>query len=336
MMTDTLYLSGRDLAGLAEPEEFVEVTREGFSYRGEGAPAMAPARIRGEETTTTTYTVEFDEWGIKGGYMYSVGDDVWYTTPLFDSETGEILAILDGAVWNPYKTAAVGAVATDYLSRDDAESVGVVGSGGIAKATIELINVVRDISSIEVFSPTPSSREEFADEVEDYLNVDTKAVSSSDAAVSDSDIIIVATSASGPVINGDAVAEGTHINAMGAAHPKREIDVATFEKVSKYVPDIRERVFGNSVQTRFRGARGFLEAYDQGVVSEATLHAELGQIAAGSITGRTSADEVTLADSVGTAIETVAVAFMLYEKAKERDLGKSIEFIPRHESSALR
>jgi alanine dehydrogenase len=335
-MTDVLYLSGRDLAGLAEPGEFVEAVREGFNYRGAGAPAMAPARIRGEETTTTTYTVEFPEWGIKGGYMYSVGDDVWYTTPLFDVETGELLAILDGAVWNPYKTAAVGAVATDELAHEDANSVGVIGSGGIAKATVELVDVVRDIDSVEVFSPTPSSRESFAEEVASELGVDTTAVSSSDEAVDGTDIIVVGTSASEPVIDGSAVSEHAHINAMGAAHPKRELDVGTFQKVTKYVPDIRERVLGTSTQTRFRSARGFLEAYDQGVVSDATLHGELGDIVAGSIPGRTPEDDVTVADSVGTAIETVAAAVMLYRKALERDLGTSIEFIPRHESESLR
>jgi len=335
-MSDALYLSGRELAGLAEPSEYVDVVRDGFRFRGDGAPAMAPARIQGEQTTTTTYTVEFPEWGIKGGYMYSVGDDTWYTTPLFDSETGEILSILDGAVWNPYKTAAVGAVATDELARQDAGTVGVIGSGGIAKATVELIDVVRDLSAIEVYSPTQSSRESFAEDVESELGVKTTAVGSSDQAVTDADIVVVGTNASEPVIDGDAVSEGTHINAMGAAHPKREIDVATFEKVNKYVPDIRERVFGNSLQTHFRSARGFLEAYDQGAVSEATLHGELGTLVAGSVPGRTSAEEVTLADSVGTAIETVSVAYMLYQKATERDIGTEIEFIPRHESAALR
>jgi len=334
-MTEALYLSGRDLAGLAEPEEFVEAVRDGFKYRGEGAPAMAPARIKGENTTTTTYTVEFAEWGIKGGYMYSVGEDVWYTTPLFDTDTGEIVAILDGAVWNPYKTAGVGAIATDYLAKEDADSIGVIGSGGIAKATVELIDVVRDIDSIEVFSPTKSSRESFAENIQSSLGVSAKAVSSNNQAVSDSDIVVVGTSASDPVINGEAVAPDAHINAMGAAHPKREIDVKTFEKVSKYVPDIRERVFGNGVQTHFRSARGFLEAFDQGVVSEATLHGELGQVVAGSISGRTEEDSVTLADSVGTAIETVSVAYMLYKKAKKQNLGKTIEFIPRHESGKL-
>jgi alanine dehydrogenase len=335
-MTDVLYLSGRDLAGLAKPREFVEAVREGFEYRGEGAPAMAPARIRGTETTTTAYTVEFPDWGIKGGYMYSVGDDVWYVTPLFDVETGELLAILDGAVWNPYKTAAVGAVATDELAREDATSVGVVGSGGIARATVELVAVVRDLDTIEVFSPTPSNRETFATEVEADLGVSTEAVESSDEAVRDADIVVVGTSASEPVIDGDAVRADAHINAMGAAHPKRELDVRTFEKTTKYVPDIRERVFGTSVQTRFRSARGFLEAYDQGAVSEATLHGELGDVVAGSIPGRTPDDGVTVADSVGTAIETVAAAVMLYGKALEHDLGTTIEFIPRHESGSLR
>ncbi len=334
-MTDFLYLSGKDLAGLADSKEYVDVVRDGFQYRGEGSPAMAPSRLSGDNTTVTTYTTIFPEWGVMGGYMYAVGDDVWYTTPLFDPETGELLAILDGAVWNPYKTGAVAAVGTDELAREDAQTVGVVGSAQIARSSVELIDHVRDLEYLKVHSPTKESRESFATDVEEQLGFDAEAVGSSEQAVSNVDILVVATDAPEPVIDGENVSDGTHINAMGAAHPKREIDVATFEKVSKYVPDIRERVFGNSVQTRFRAAAGFLAAFDQQAVSENTLHGELGQVVAGNIPGRTSEGEITLVDSVGTAIETVSTAYMLYEKAKEQNLGTELEIVPRHESDGL-
>lgn len=335
MCSEVLYLPGTELADLAEPEEYVDAVRDGYRYRGEGDPATAPARIGGDESVITSYTAVFPEWNVMGGYMYSVGDDVWYTTPLFEYESGELLAILDGAVWNPFKTGAVAAVGTDVLATEDASTVGIVGSAQIARASLLTIDTVRDISDIKVFSPTEDSRTEFAAEISDELAADARAVPSSDEAIADVDIVIVATDSPSPVIDGEHISPGTHINAMGAAHPKREIDVDTYAKVDKYVPDIKSRVFGHSVQERRRSAKGFLEAFDQNAVSENTIHGELGQVVGGTLPGRTTDDEITLVDSVGTAIETVSAAYMLYQKAADCGRGKQIQNVPRHESDEL-
>ncbi len=330
-----LYLSGRDLKDLVTPSEVVDAVRDGFAFRGEGAPATAPSRIGTDDSVITSYTAAFPEWNVMGGYMYAVGDDVWYTTPLFDVDTGELKAILDGAVWNPAKTGAVAGVGTECLAAEDANSVGVVGSAQIARASLEAATTVREIETVEVFSPTEASRTEFADSVREDFGVDAEPVPSSAEAVSDKDIVIVATDSPSPVIDGEHISPGTHINAMGAAHPKREIDIETFRKVDKYVPDVKSRVFGHSVQERRRSAKGFLEALDANAVSENTLHGELGQVVAGRIPGRTDNEEITLLDSVGTAIETVSAAHLLYEKAIEEGVGTPIENIPRHESDAL-
>lgn len=335
MSNEALYLPGDELADLAEPSEYVDAVKQGFAYRGDGAPATAPARIGGDDSVITSYTAVFPEWNVMGGYMYAVGADVWYTTPLFRADTGELLAILDGAAWNPLKTGAVAAVGTDCLARENASSVGVVGSAQIAKSSLSTITAVRDIETVDVYSPTPESREVFAQDVAESLSVEASPVESSAEAVSDVDIVIVATDAGSPVIDGENISAGTHINAMGAAHPKREIDVETYRKVDKYVPDIRSRVFGHSVQERQRSARGFLEAFDQNAVSENTIHGELGQLAAGNLPGRTSEDEITLVDSVGTAIETVSSAYMLYQKAREAGLGTTVTNIPRHKADEL-
>lgn len=335
MEESQLYLSGRDLKDLATPAEFVEAVHEGYALRGDGDPATAPARIGTDDSVITSYTVSFPEWNVMGGYMYSVGDDVWYTTPLFAADTGELKTILDGAVWNPAKTGAVAGVGTEHLAVDDATSVGVVGSAQIARSSLEAIATVRDIAQVEVYSPTESNRAEFAQAVQSELDIDAESVESSAQAVTDVDIVIVATDSHSPVIEGEHISPGTHINAMGAAHPKREIDIDTFRKVDKYVPDIESRVFGHSVQERKRSARGFLEAFDANAVNENTLHGELGQLAAGRLPGRTDDEEITLVDSVGTAIETVSAAHMLYERAVEQGLGTVIKNIPRHESDKL-
>ncbi len=335
MDNKALYLSGEELAGLATAEEFVSAVEKGFRYRGEGDRATAPSRLSGENSTVTSYKAIFPEWNVMGGYMYAVGEDTWYTTPLFEADTARLIGILDGAVWNPYKTGAVGAVGTDYLARADASTVGVIGSGSVAKGTLETVATVRDIEHVDVFSPTPESRETFATELSEELDTTVQPVESSAEAISDVDIVITATSASEPVIDGEHLSPGTHVNAMGAAHPKRELDVTTFERATKYVPDIRGRVFGHSVQERYRTARGFLAAFDEGKASEAMIQGELGQIVGGEAPGRTDPDEITIVDSVGTAIETVSSAYMLYQKAAEQGLGTEIANIPRHEAADL-
>src|SRR6056297_3385961 len=166
-----LHLSGRDLKDLATPAEFVDAVHDGYAYRGDGDPATSPARVGTDDSVITSYTASFPEWNVMGGYMYAVGDDVWYTTPLFAVDTGELKAILDGAVWNPEKTGAVAAVGTEYLAVEDASSVGVVGSAQIAWSSLEAITVVRDIESVEVYSPTESSRVDFAENVRADLDI---------------------------------------------------------------------------------------------------------------------------------------------------------------------
>jgi len=328
-MTDAVYLSGADLEGLATIGEFVDVVREGFRYRGDGAPSAAPSRLAGRAASLTTYTAIFPEWGVMGGYMYAVGNDVWYTTPLFDSETGELLAVLDGAQWNPQKTGSVAAVGTEALAREDASSIGIVGSSNIAWDSLSAIDVVRDVETASVFSPTPANRREFADAARSGFGIEVEPVASSTEAVAGADVVVTATNASEPVIDGDDLDPGTHVTAMGAAHPQREIDVRTFERLDRYVPDIRDRAFGNSIQQRARASRAFLAAFDANVVSETSIHGGLGQVVAGTVPGRTDDEEITLVDSIGTGIETVAAAKMLYEKAVDAGLGTAIRNEPK-------
>ncbi|MFC6725354.1 ornithine cyclodeaminase family protein, partial [Halobium palmae] len=142
--------------------------------------------------------------------------------------------------------------------------------------------------------------------------------------VRDADVVVTATTASEPVFDGDDLADGTHVTAMGQYNPnKRELDATTIER-AKYVPDLRERATMD--------AGSFLHALEQGVVDEDHVHAELGEVVAGVAPGRESDDEVTVFDSGGTGVETVAAAHLLYERAREGGLGTTIEFSPASEA----
>jgi len=328
-MTDTLFCSSEDLAELATPAEYVASVADGYRQRGEGAPAEPRTALFGEEPPgmLTGYSAILPETGVMGGYTYSAGfgeGDAWFVTPLFDADSGAPLALLDGASLNPFKTGAAGAVGVDALARPDAETVGLIGSGPQARGQLRATATVRELSAVDVYSPTRANREAFAAELTETLGIPVTAVDTSSEAVADSDIVITATTANEPVFDGERLAPGTHVTAMGQYHPtKRELDVATIER-SVYVPDLRERVM--------QDAGAFIHAVETGAVEESHIHAELGDVVAGTAPGREDDDAITVFDSGGTGIETVAAGAMLAERARERGLGTTIEFAPASEA----
>ncbi|WP_135829277.1 ornithine cyclodeaminase family protein [Halorussus halobius] len=328
-MADALFLTSEEVSGLASPEEYVEAVREGYRQRGEGAPARPREKLTSADPPgmLTDYSAILPDTGAMGGYMYAAGfgeSDAWFVAPVFDAESGEPLALLDGASMNPFKTGATGAVGIDALAREDARTLAVVGSGSQARGQLRAAATVRDFESVWVYSPTKGNRESFAGEMNDRLDASVAAVASSAAAVEEADVVITATTASEPVFDGDLLAPGTHVTAMGQYHPeKRELDATTIER-ARYVPDLRERVT--------RDAGSFIAAVEEGAVSEDHVHAELGEVVAGTAPGRESPDDITVFDSGGTGIETVAAAHMLYEKAKAEGLGSEISFAPASEA----
>lgn len=324
-MSDTVFLSSFELAGLASPDEYVDVVRDGYRQRGEGAPARPRQTFfrRDPAGMMTNYAAILPDDGVAGGYMYTAGfgaNDAWFVTPLFDADSGEPLAILDGASMNPFKTGAAGAVAVDALARPDASSLAIIGTGPQARGQLHTTATVREFETVDVYSRTPEHRDAFAREFDDVLDATVRSVDSSEEAVVGADVVITATTASEPVFASDHLEPGAHVTAMGQYHPKkRELDEKTIGR-STYVPDLADRVT--------RDAGSFIAALEAGIVTEGHVHAELGEIVAGVEPGRTTDEEITVFDSGGTGIETVAAAKLLYERARERGLGTGISFEP--------
>jgi alanine dehydrogenase len=328
-MTEARFCSSDDLDGLADPEDYVDAVREGYRQRGEGAPAEPRSKLLSEDPPgmLTGYAAVLPDTGAMGGYMYTAGfgaEDAWFVTPIFDADTGAPLAILDGASMNPFKTGAAGAVAVDALAREDATSLAVIGSGAQARGQLRATATVRGFETVDVYSPTADHRESFAADMNRQLDAAVAAVASPSAAVEGAEVVITATTASEPVFGGDELEPGTHVTAMGQYDPdKRELDARTIERAT-YVPDLRERATLDSGE--------FLGALEAGVVTEDHVHAELGEVVAGTEPGRTDPDEITVFDSGGTGIETVAGGYLLYERAVEADRGSIVEFAPASEA----
>ena len=328
-MTEVRHLTSEEVADLATPTDYVEAVHAGYRERGNGAPAKPRTTLHPTHTNgmLTGYFAILPESGYMGGYMYAAGfdaGDVWFALPLFDAGSGELLALIDGAAMNPYKTGAVGAVGIDTLAREDATALGIIGSGSQAHGQLLAADTVRNFDQIAVYSPTEAHRNEFAKRMDATLATPVRSVDSPEAVVKASDVLITATTASEPVFDGDWLSPGTHITAMGQYHPdRREIDTATICNAI-YVPDLRERAF--------QDAGAFLQAVSAGVIDEDHIHAELGEVVAGTRPGRTSDGDITIFDSGGTAIETVAAAGMLYERAVEADRGTLVEMSPASEA----
>jgi alanine dehydrogenase len=326
---EALYLRSDELVDLAAPSDYVEAVADGYRQRGEGAPAEPRTRLDSAEPPgfLTGYLAILPETGAMGGYTYAAGfgaADAHFALPLFDAESGEPLALLDGASLNPFKTGATGAVGVDALARRDATDLALVGSGPQARGQLRAIATVRDLERVAVYSPTKEHREQFAAEMNLRLDATVAAVASSAAAVDGADIVVTATTASDPVFDGDLLADGAHVTAMGQYHPeKREVDATTVARAT-YVPDLRARVETD--------AGAYIQALAEGAIGDDHVHAELGEVVAGEAPGRQSPDEVTLFDSGGTAIETVAAAHMLYERARDAGRGETITFAPASEA----
>jgi alanine dehydrogenase len=213
------------------------------------------------------------------------------TILLFKPETGEPLVTMDGRHITEVRTAAVSAVATDHLARPDASVLAIIGSGVQARSHLEALRLVRELREIRVWSPRRAAA--FAEE----HGVD--ATASAEEAVRGADVVVTATTSPTPVLSGEWLSPGAHVNAVGAPRPDwRELDDEVLHRSRVYV-DSREAALKESGD----------------VLAAREVFAEIGQVAAGTKPGRRSAEEVTLFKSLGLAVEDVATAELVYRKA---------------------
>lgn len=236
------------------------------------------------------------------------------TILLFDSMTGELVAIMDGRFITEARTAAVSAVSVDLLARKDARVLAVVGSGVQARSHVDAIGRVRDLAAVRAWSPTPGHLSAFVRETRPRTGARVTSCASARDAVKGADIIVLATAAREPVLQNAWVADGTHICAVGACRPdQREMDTALVT---------RGRLFVDSRDGALAEAGDVLLPVGEGAFDETHIAGELGEVSSGTVAGRSSAAEVTIFKSLGMAVEDVAAAHLAYRKAAERGLGR--------------
>jgi ornithine cyclodeaminase/alanine dehydrogenase-like protein (mu-crystallin family) len=226
---------------------------------------------------------------------------------LSDGKSGAPVAILNASAVTEIRTAAVSVVATELLARPGASTLAVIGAGVQAGAHVRALDEARALTEVRIASRDPRNAGRLADALRGQTRAPVRACASAHAAVDGADIIVTATSSAEPVLDRDWLAPGTHINAVGACLPyARELDSATVA-AGVLVADRRESVLAESGD--------YLLAAAHGVVGPDHIRAELGEILLGTATGRQAADEITIFESLGLAVEDLAAADLAHRRA---------------------
>lgn len=237
---------------------------------------------------------------------------------LSSGETGETLALMNASRLTAIRTAAVSAVATKLLAREDACTLAIIGAGVQARSHLSALASVRTLRRARIASRNMERARTLACEAEASYSFPVEAAASVEEALLDADLIVTATTSREPVLKREWIAAGAHLNAVGSCSPgAREIDTATIAESSLFV-DKRESTFNE--------AGDYLLALREGEIGPEHIRAEIGEVLTGMRPGRTSPDEITLFKSLGLAAEDLAAAEYLYQVARQKGIGTWVEF----------
>ena len=236
---------------------------------------------------------------------------------LFEAEHGSLVAAMDASSITAIRTAAVSGLATRLLAREDATEVAILGTGVQARTHLEAMCAVRPVARVRVWSRDAGAVRAFADRESRRHGIAVEPAPSAREAVTGAAIVCTVTSSREPVLAGEWLAEGTHVNAVGASLPSaRELDTAAVLRGRWYV-DRRESAVNE--------AGDFLIPKREGAIGDDHIVGELGELLLGRVPGRSGAAEVTIFKSLGLAIEDVAAAAFVYERAGRNGRGVRVE-----------
>jgi alanine dehydrogenase len=326
---ETLLLGPDDVAASVDLLAVIDAVEEAFGAYATGDVQM-PAKSyidlpqhNGDFRSMPAYIDRTDEggWeaaGVKWVNSHPDNPDmhdlptVMGTMIYSDPETALPLAILDGTELTRLRTGAAAAVATRQLAREDATALGLVGAGVQSYTQLEAIAHVRDIQTVVIADRDDDAIAAFRERYGEKYDVSEGTITEATAC----DVVSTTTPVRDPIV--DSVADGTHVNAMGAdAEGKHEIADAVLQHATVVIDDHAQCIHSGEINV----------PWSKGLLSDADIHAELGDVVAGNAPGRESGDEVTLFDSTGLAIQDVAAAHVIYEHAREQGIGTDFALV---------
>lgn len=313
-----LLISEKEVEGLLRMEDALKAVEDGWRALGRGEATNRPRQRVG--TREATLNVMLASWPTRGyaGFKYYTTSrtGIRFWVHLFDIATGELVAVIEADRLGQRRTGAASGIATKYLARSDASTVGIIGTGWQAESQLEAVCAVRSIQRIRCHSRDKSRREAFGKKMSSVLGVLVETTGSPEEAIRDADIAIAATNASRPVIHGDWLRAGCHINAIGANRVEtRELDDTAVRRCAFVATD--------SIEQAKEESGDLVEPMKRGLTTWERVH-EISEVVAGKVRGRSQADDITLFKSHGIAIEDVAAAAVVYERARASGVGKAV------------
>lgn len=323
---DILWLNQKDVKSILNMPETMDVVEKAFEQHGLKKVQMPPKtylyfeKHNGDLRTMPSFLEEQDITGVK---IVNVHPDnrkaglptVMALVVLNSTETGAPLAVMDGTYLTDIRTGAAGGIASKHLARADSKVVGMVGVGNQARTQLLALSQEFDIEQVRITSRGASHCDKFEKEIAGIVDCEILKTSRVEN-VCDCDILVTTTPVRSPVIRSEWVKAGTHINAIGAdAKGKQELDSQLLTRAKIVVDDIVQASHSGEVNVPL----------SSGVISSEDIYCELGEVIAGVKSGRTSDDEITVFDSTGLAIQDLATANLVYERAVEKGIGNRLE-----------
>jgi ornithine cyclodeaminase/alanine dehydrogenase-like protein (mu-crystallin family) len=322
-----LVLSGADVRALFPPKESLAPMRDALKAlsRGEAhqplRPVVAPEGAAGLLAMMPAYTAAAG-YGVKIVCLFegntALGLDAHQGAMLlFSGDTGEALALLNASVLTELRTPAVTAVATEALARPDAAELTVFGIGVQGAAHIRTLAAVRPLTRVRVVARDAARAERVCAVLSAELGLPVEVAPSPEEAVRAADIVVTATNAASPLLRREWLRPGTHVNAVGSCVPHtRELDTPTIAEA---------RVFVDSIESATHEAGDYLFAQREGAIGPADL-TPLGDVLLGRAPGRESAEQITVFESVGLAVQDLAAARFIHRRAAETGAGTRVAY----------
>ncbi|MCH8223987.1 MAG: ornithine cyclodeaminase family protein [Chloroflexi bacterium] len=331
MIDVALLLNRGDVQKLLNIEDAIDVVEAAFSELASGTATM-PDRtviidpdVGGWIASMPAYLKSSGALGAKSVTVYKGNPDKFglpttlASIILLDQNTGQTVAVMDGGYLTAIRTGAVSGVATRHLARKDASVGAILGAGVQARAQVLAMCASANLEKVVIFAmDPPESVQAFADGLAEATGVTMEVASSTAGALSDADVVALATTAAEPIVDGAWFKPGAHINAIGSHAPGvRELDTATL---------LRAKVVCDTKVACLNEAGDIQIPIEAGEYSADQIHGDLGDVVNGTIAGRESDDEITLFKSVGLAIQDISCAALVYKKAKEAGAGIEFDF----------
>lgn len=327
-----LLLTRNDIKKVISMKEAIEADKEASKIYSSGS-ALVPLRVnidipkyQGQTLFMPGYARDLDVTGVKIVSVFPQNinkglPSVPAQMLLIDGETGQVTCMMDGTYLTQLRTGAIAGAASDILANKNAEKMALCGTGGQAPTQLEAVLAVRKIKTVKVFDINKERAKSFAAEMQERFKeygAEITAAETIEEALNDADIITTVTTTKTPVILGNLVKKGAHINGIGSYTPDmQELDLDLIKKCNKLYVDTRNGVLSESGD--------LIIPINKGIISENDVDGELGEVILGSVKGRESEDEITVFKSVGSAILDVVTAYKIYEKAKKMNIGVNVE-----------